>query len=145
MRKEIIKLVSVMVLGSGLAACSSMYSTQQPSGTMVQAAAEGEEKPIELSGAPVADTAPLAGSIQSAMDENDRNKLNRALDGGIGKETHWTSTGTGITYTVVPTRKIRVGDNNLCRQYTITATRGGSKQQVRGSACVGSDGAWHTV
>lgn len=144
MYKALIKLTGVIILGSGLVACSSsMFSQQQPSGKAM--AGTNEEKPIELSGAPVADTAPLAGNIEGSMDENDRTKLSRALDGGIGKQTHWTSGATGIAYTVVPTQKISVGGNNLCRKYTITATRGGSRQQVSGSACVGSDGAWHTV
>jgi surface antigen len=144
MYKVLIKLTGVIVLGAGLSACSSMYSHEQPS-AKATAAETNEEKPIELSGAPVADTAPLAGSIEGSMDANDHNKLSRALDGGIGKETHWVSGSTGIAYTVVPTRKINVGGNNLCRKYTITATRGGSKQEVSGSACVASDGAWHTV
>lgn len=143
MYKELVKLTSVILLGSALAACSSMNSQHQAGSTM--ASAGNEEKPIELSGAPVADSAPLAGDIQGSMDENDRNKLSRALDGGIGKETHWVSGATGIAYTVVPTRKISVGDNNLCRKYSITASRGGSRREVNGSACVGSDGAWHTV
>lgn len=143
MYKALIKLGSVIVLGSALAACSSsMFAPSQSGGKTM---ASGEEKPIELSGAPVADTAPLAGNIEGSMDDNDRNKLSRALDAGIGKESRWVSSATGITYSVMPTRKISVGGNNLCRQYTITATRGSSRQQVSGSACVGSDGAWHTV
>jgi len=144
MYKVTVKVVGVSLLALTLSACSSMFSQQAPTGTQV-AAAPGEERPIELSGAPVADTAPLAGNIEASMDGNDRTKLSRALDGGIGKQTRWTSSGTGITYTVVPTQKITVGGNSLCRKYTITAIRGASTQQVSGSACVGSDGAWHTV
>ena len=145
MRKELVKLMGVMALGVLLSACSSMYSHEQPNGAKTATNGTEEEKTIELSGEPVAETAPLAGNIQNSMDESDRNKLSRALDGGIGKETHWVSGATGIAYTVVPTRKISVGDNNLCRKYSITATRGGSRQQVSGSACISSDGAWHTV
>lgn len=144
MYKAILKLAGIIVLGSALGACSSMFSHEQQGGGKA-VASNGEEKPIELSGEPVADTAPLAGNIQSSMDENDRTRLSRALDGGIGKETRWVSGSTGITYAVVPTRKISVGGNSLCRKYTITASRGGSRQQVSGSACIGSDGAWHTV
>jgi surface antigen len=120
-----------------------MFSQQQSASNST--AGSTEEKAIELSGEPVADSGPLAGNIEGSMDENDRNKLSRALDGGIGKETHWTSGATGIAYTVVPTRKISVGGNNLCRNYSITASRGGSRQNMSGSACVGSDGAWHPV
>lgn len=145
MYKVPVKVLGVSLLALTLAACSSMYSQQQSSGQVVATGGAQGEKAIELSGEPVAATPPLAGNIEGSMDSNDRNKLSRALDGGIGKATTWTSSATGITYTVVPTRKISVGGNNLCRKYTITATRGGSQQQVSGSACVASDGAWHTV
>ncbi len=145
MYTKLVKLTGVVVLGSVLAACSSMHSEQMGNGGTMMANAGEEGKAVELSGAPVADTAPLAGDIQGSMDENDRNKLSRALDGGSGKQTQWVSGATGIAYTVVPTRKISVGDNNLCRKYSITATRGGSTRSISGSACVGSDGSWHTV
>src|SRR5687767_13938982 len=104
MYNKLIKLAGVIVMGSTLAACSaSLFPPSEPSGRVVMAS-NSEGRATELSGAPVADSAPLGGNIQASMDANDRNKLSRALDGGIGKESHWTSSATGISYSVVSTK-----------------------------------------
>jgi surface antigen len=139
MSKKLINVIWVAVCTVMLAACSNMMS-QNPSGAGSKAVAEGQ--PQELSGAPV-DSGPLVGSV--AMDGIDKSKLSHALDVGIGRTTHWKNGSSGIAYSVTPTRKVSVGDNNLCRAYTVTAQRGGSTQQTSGTACVGSDGMWHPV
>jgi len=88
---------------------------------------------------------PIGGSIEKNMDRTDRNRMLKALDKAPGKTTTWKNNRTAIKYVVVPTRKIVINDNPFCRRYQTTATRGTSSKQMTGTACVGSDGNWHSV
>ena len=127
-----------MIVGLTLPACSqSQYGDE--------CSENSEGKMGMLSGEPVADNGPVGGNIEQSMDSLDRSKLSRAMDGGIGKSTQWTNGSTGMTYMVTPTRKMTIGGNPFCRQYVISASRGGRSNQVNGTACVASDGSWHPV
>ncbi len=101
-------------------------------------------KPLAVSDIP-SSGAPIGGSIEKAMDKSDRNRMLKALDKAPGKPTTWTNNRTSIKYVVVPTRKIVINDNPFCRKYQTTASRGESTKQMFGTACVGSDGNWHSV
>lgn len=87
----------------------------------------------------------IAGSFESAMTQDDKIKLSKSLDGGLGKSTHWTNSATGYSYTVTPTRKVTVGSNPICRAFEATATRGANSRSKTGTACITADGDWHAV
>jgi surface antigen len=87
----------------------------------------------------------IGGSIEKSMDQDDKTKLSRALDKAPGKTTTWENGLTGITYTVTPTKKIVIRDKPFCREYHTTATKGGNMKEITGTACVASDGNWHTI
>jgi len=130
-----------MMVGAALTGCSSMMSSG-PSTTTT--AAVDTTQPSELPDASTLGSSQIGGKYEQSMDEIDKTKLSRALDAGLGKSTTWKNASTGLTYTVVPTRKVTVNGNAFCRQYSITVGR--SEQQsntLNGTACVASDGAWH--
>lgn len=87
----------------------------------------------------------VSGDVGGRMDAIDRSKLSHALDRPIGKATSWTNANTGVTYTVVPVRKVTVNGNSFCRQYEVRASRGESQKNLDGTACVASDGQWQSV
>ena len=80
-----------------------------------------------------------------SMDSNDKSKMMHALDNSPGKSTQWTNGVSGVSYTVVPTRKVVIQNNPFCREYHITAAKGAYKREINGTACVTTDGVWHTV
>ncbi|MBX3709420.1 MAG: hypothetical protein KIT56_03610 [Gammaproteobacteria bacterium] len=82
--------------------------------------------------------------VQS-MDANDKAKMSRALDAAPGKATRWENGSSGITYTVTPIKKIVIRGNPFCREYEVEVTKGNYKKVIRDTACVTSDGSWHTV
>lgn len=131
-----ISLVFVVSLSMALGACTHMqqYASNGSS-------AGGEHK----LGAGTTPGVAIGGSIASSMDEIDRTKLARALDKSPGTSTSWVNSGNGTSYTVTPIRKLAVNGNSLCRQYQLTAVRGGNRQAMTGTACVASDGAWSEV
>lgn len=83
------------------------------------------------------------GPVGSNMDANDRSKMMHALDNAPGKSTHWVNDNTGVSYTVVPTKKISLSGNPYCRTYETTAAKGDKEHKTYGTACVGTDGNWH--
>lgn len=129
MKHSLIRLGCITLVAMGVVSCTNRDITGN--------AASGNE-------AMVASGDNATGSVGSgSMDSIDRNKLSHALDKTIGKQTTWQNASTGVTYTVVPTRKTTVGSNSLCREYTVTKAYGGNSSASQGVACVGSDGAWH--
>lgn len=121
-----------------LSACSTQIMTSTDS---MQVASDSTTATLTE---PTSD-APIGGSADYGMDELDRKKLSRALDGGIGKATSWQNANTGTKYTVVPVEKLTIQGNPFCRKYTVTTEKGGYKKEVNGTACVATDGAWHPV
>lgn len=71
-----------------------------------------------------------------SMDSSDKSKLSHALDNPLGKSTTWTNENSGITYTVVPTKKVTISGNPFCREYTLTENRSGRTRESYGTACV---------
>lgn len=137
-----------------LTACSSnMFNfssynapkTTHVPGVKVNGQEAGASELGSPSSANLPEAGPLAGGIEKSMDSNDRSKLNHALDNGIGKSSQWVNQNTGVTYSVVPTKKMTVGGNPYCRQYTVSAARGGKTQEKTGTACVSADSSWRTV
>lgn len=133
MRKR--NMVVLVAAGLILSACSQ-FSTKSTDTMQV-----ATNSPGGLTEA--TSNAPVGGSAENSMDEIDKSKLSRALDGGLGKATSWENANTGTTYTVVPTAKLTIGGNPFCRKYTVTKEKGTNKNEVNGTACVSTDGAWH--
>jgi surface antigen len=101
-------------------------------------------QPVAL-GAGMSGGSLVGGSIEKLMNEDDKIKLSRALDGAPGKTTSWENFGTGYAYAVTPTKKITVDKNPFCREYVLIASKGGSQRDVSGKACITADGNWHTI
>lgn len=146
MKKILVNFTCLLSLGLGLSACSMFQQSSDIKVTSTTSTTEAalEDQSKMLAQTPINDAA-LAGDIESSMDVLDKTKLSRALDGGLGKATHWTNVSTGASYTVIPTRKVVVSGNAFCREYSVTMTRGGKTSDMTGRACVASDGAWHPV
>ncbi len=132
---------------SGLRAGTASVETPAATPNIAQAGAAV----VDSSGTPIAELPNqtsnnnIAGSFESAMTQEDKNKLSRALDGGLGKSTHWTNSATGYTYTVTPIRKVTIEGNPICRSFEAIATRGSSSRNTAGTACITADGDWHAV
>jgi len=101
---------------------------------------EKEDQSLKLSGG-----GPLGGYIEQFMDANDKTRLARALDKGIGNTTTWQNPATTANFAVTPIRKVSNGSGEICRAYQVRMTKSGIADKVSGTACVGKDGAWHTV
>ena len=88
----------------------------------------------------------IGGAIGKNMDDTDRLKMNQALESNpVGKPAYWTNPKTGANYRVVPTKNVRVGNNEYCREYRSVADIAGKKQQIYGTACRQPDGSWKAV
>ncbi len=83
----------------------------------------------------------IGNKIGQSMDETDKLKQQQAL--AASQSTTWTSKN-GNTYTVTP-QKTYVKNNEVCRQYTTTATIDGKAETVTGTACKQSNGTWQIV
>ena len=152
MTKASIKLI-LLILSMSLTACSSIQSltsyTSQP--TVKEAPSQGSGTFVTDTGStvPVATVSesnqPLGGEGAKSMDQIDKSKLSHALDSPLGKATHWQNANTGINYTVVPTQKVTINGNSLCRKYQVTLEKGDKSRQVNGTACISTDGNWHSI
>lgn len=151
MQKTVFK-AALVILAAGLASCSNYMSDMS-----------GEpfnEAPVSLANqGVVARSVDQAGNETNvnvtmtgggeigarSMSADDKVKMSRALDAGTGKPTHWQNGATGISYTVTPIKKVVIQGNPFCREYSVVAERGANKKESRGTACVTTDGSWHTV
>ena len=88
---------------------------------------------------------PIGGYLEQYMDANDKSKLSRAMDAGLGKETSWDNPINGATFTVKPIRKAQVEGAKFCRSYSVTMEKDDAIDVVTGTACIGEDGNWKTV
>lgn len=151
--KKIHFKLAILVLAAGLAGCSgnsglSGFMSGQNSQT---AASDGKGlvgTSVDRQGnqSNVNITMTGGGDIGlKSMDANDKLKMMRALDAGTGKPTHWENGATGVSYTVTPIRKVVVQGNPFCREYSVQASRGNATKTNGGTACVTTDGSWHTI
>lgn len=101
-------------------------------------------QPIDVSNVNTKDPL-IGGSIERSMDANDKVKMSKALDKAPGKSTTWTNERMGITYTVTPIKKIVINNNPFCREYETMISRKSYSNSVRGTACIGDDGNWHSL
>jgi surface antigen len=149
--KTIYSKLALIILAAGLAGCTNPFagltggqnsqmaggSQQGLVGTSVDRQGNPRDVNITMTG---------GGEIGvRSMDADDKIKMSRALDAGTGKSTHWENGATGIGYTVTPIRKVVVRGNPFCREYSVQAVKGSNVRNVGGTACVTTDGSWHTI
>jgi len=88
----------------------------------------------------------LGGAIGKNMDDNDKMRMNRALEtNSVGQPAYWQNSQTGTSYKVTPTKNVTVKGNRYCREYRTTADIGGKQQQMYGTACRQPDGSWKAI
>lgn len=88
----------------------------------------------------------LGGAVGKSMDEQDRMKMNSALENNNnGQPAYWRNNKTDATYRVTPVKNVTVQGNKYCREYRTTADIGGKQQQMYGTACRQPDGSWKAV
>jgi len=88
----------------------------------------------------------LGGSIGKHMDDQDRMRMNNALENNnLGQPAYWRNRNTGLQYRVTPVKNVTVHGNQYCREYRTTAIIDGKQQQMYGTACRQPDGAWKAV
>ncbi len=147
MQKQLVKLICIFVAGGFLISCTSIQSVFNGRSSKSTSSGKSDlgDQPASMTGRPTNQSTAVGGKFDSRMDGLDKSKLPRALDAGLGKATTWTNGSSGITYTVVPTRKVTIGGNQFCRSYSITAVRGGDTDQYTGTACLGDDSNWHPI
>jgi surface antigen len=88
----------------------------------------------------------IGGSIGKNMDENDRMRVNAALDNNsVGQPAYWQNQRSGAAYRVTPVKNVNVNGNKYCREYRTTAIIAGKQQQMYGTACRQPDGTWKAV
>ncbi len=86
--------------------------------------------------------AAVGGAVGRSMDETDRLKAARSLEGvRTGVPTAWRNPDTGVDYQFTPTRtyETRTGP---CREYEVDARIEGRTQTAYGTACRQPDGSW---
>lgn len=138
MKKDYMTVLGIILLAGMLSSCASNRATPHSPGQLNDQMANASADDSKLSTA-------IGGKFESKLDAYDRTKLSRALDSGLGKSTTWTNASTGTTFTVTPVRKMKIGDNQFCRAYTIKAERRGNEDMYNGKACLGDDSNWHPV
>lgn len=149
--KGFLRNVLLLLIGVSLVSCSN--TSKQNVGVATGAVAgglvgslfgAGSGKALAVVGGAVAG-ALIGGAIGKNMDENDAAKTNAALNQQIGQPTHWTNPKTGVSYTIVPTKRMTVNGNPNCVKYYTTAVVNGKSQRVYGAACRASNGTWQPV
>ncbi|HTM63283.1 MAG TPA: RT0821/Lpp0805 family surface protein [Gammaproteobacteria bacterium] len=93
----------------------------------------------------VAGGGPLGGYLEQFMDSNDKSKMVRALDGGLGKANRWKNPVSGAEFSVTPLSKAGGQGGGICRNYSISMVKSGISDSVNGTACIGDDGVWHAA
>lgn len=88
----------------------------------------------------------IGGKIGKHMDDEDRARMNQALDNNnAGQPAYWRNAKTGTQYKVTPVKNVSVNGNKYCREYQTTATINGQQQKMYGTACRQPDGSWKAV
>src|SRR3990167_4559428 len=88
----------------------------------------------------------IGGAVGKNMDENDRMRMDAALnDNAVGQPTYWRNAHSGTTYRVTPVHNVTRHGNRYCREYRTVATINGKPQQMYGTACRQPDGNWKAV
>ncbi len=150
--KKIYTILVTLFCSVSLVSCSSMNN--QDVGTVSGAVAGGllgstiggGSGQLLAIGAGTLVGAYLGGSIGKSMDDQDKMRMNSALESNnVGQPAYWRNNRTDTTYKVTPVKNVKVQGNSYCREYRTTADIGGKTQQMYGTACRQPDGSWKAV
>jgi surface antigen len=87
----------------------------------------------------------IGNKIGKELDERDRDCFGHALEiGDAGRRVIWTNESTGVRYEVSPGAD-RERDGAACREFTMVAAAGKTKESKRGLACQARPGVWQVV
>jgi len=98
-------------------------------------------------GASIVGGALIGGLIGNSMDSTDNTTSYSAMQNNpSNRTTSWVNRNTGVAYTMTPTSGLfTVNGNPNCRNFHFTATKNGKTHTYDGTACLMSDGYWHSV
>lgn len=151
---KLVMRMAIIAAAAGLTACSNMPSMSSMPGFGSSTNAQGTEKQgmpatsVDQGGKETNTNITMTGGGEiglKSMDEQDKAKMSHALDNGTGKSTHWANGASGISYTVTPVKKVVIQGNPFCRTYLVVVEKGTYKKEINGTACVTTDGGWHTI
>jgi surface antigen len=84
----------------------------------------------------------IGAKIGRELDDGDRGCVGHVLElGEPGRRVIWANSRTGVSYALVPGEGKKL-QGKPCRNYTLTATRNGQKEEKRGTACQVGIGEW---
>lgn len=142
----------VILLCASLMACTSM--SNQDVGTITGGIAggllgstvgQGGGRMVAIAAGTLAG-AYIGGAIGKNMDDNDRARMNQALENNsVNQPAYWHNDNSGTNYKVVPVKNVTVDGNRYCREYQTIATINGKQQRMYGTACRQPDGSWQAV
>lgn len=137
----LIAMGSLFVTGCVLNTSDAIVQNDQNKndGSTVTSDANKASEPVN-----VASGGPLGGYIEQFMDANDKSKMVRAMDGGLGKAVRWKNPVSGADFAVTPVSKASI-NGGICRNYYISMIKTGIADKVSGTACIGEDGVWHSA
>lgn len=141
---RVLKVMILLLAGTFVSGCILSTSdvnikNDQNNGTTVTSDANKASEPVTASGG-----GPLGGYIEQFMDANDKSKMVRAMDGGLGKAVRWTNPVSGAQFAMTPVSKASI-NGGICRNYYLSMIKTGIADKVNGTACIGEDGVWHAA
>jgi surface antigen len=150
--KKIFTLLVTLIVSASLVGCQNMsnqdvgvISGGVAGGLLGSTIGGGTGKILAVAAGTIAG-AMIGGSIGRNMDQNDRARMNVALDNNnVGQPAYWHNQRTGAAYRVTPVKNVAVNGNKYCREYRTTVDIAGKKQQMYGTACRQMDGTWKAV
>lgn len=150
--KKIFTLLVTLIASASLVGCQNMsnqdvgvISGGVAGGLLGSTIGGGSGKILAVAAGTIAG-AMIGGAIGKNMDENDRMRMNTALDNNsVGQPAYWHNQKTGAAYRVTPVKNVSVNGNKYCREYRTTVDIAGKKQQMYGTACRQQDGTWKAV
>lgn len=150
--KKIVTSFIALICSMSLIGCSNV--SNQDAGVMTGAVAggllgstvgQGSGQILAIAAGTLAG-AMIGGAIGKNMDDNDRARMNQALESNnTGQPAYWQNQKTGASYKVTPVKNVSVNGNKYCREYRTTADISGKQQQMYGTACRQPDGSWKAV
>ena len=154
-RRSIVRVLTIAVIGAALAACAADSGPKEVGGTLVGAGtgalignavggAAGNRAVGTLAGAAIGGM--LGNRIGAAMDDEDKRRAYaaqvQALESGpSGAPVAWRNPDSGRYGSIVP-GPASEQNGMSCRQYTHTIYIDGKPSTARGTACRSANGRW---
>ena len=145
-------VITIMISCIGLVSCTNM--SNQDVGTITGGVAggllgstvgQGGGQLVAIAAGTLVG-AYIGGAIGKNMDDNDRARMNQALENNsVGQPAYWHNDKTDANYKVIPVKNVTVDGNEYCREYQTVASISGKQQRMYGTACRQPDGSWKAV